>query len=298
MKDFLIKLLIAALGLTQTEAEAEVAKVESDPEAQKSLLDQHKTKIDALKQTELDNGYKKGTKEVKFAFEKDIKEKFGITSDKKGLELVEELVQTKTAGKDSPESITEDVVKKHPVYLNLENRLKTEKADVEKEWKAKLAETEKTYAKKETFKTVSEKALAEFEALKPILSEKPEIAAKQKARIIRELEGKDFQVDENGILVLGEDGKRKEDGHGNALKFGSFVKSIADDLGFEFKVADDRDSAGGDNNKQDKTGGEGGKKFTGTLPTNTQDYYNIVFDPAVPAEAKEEVKAYWSEQNK
>lgn len=297
MKEIFIRFLMASLGITKTEAEERIDQVEADAAKADDLFNLHKSKIDALKQSEHDNGYKKATKEVKFAFEKDLKEKFSIESDKKGLELVEELVASKTAGKGGETEISEDAVKKHPVYLQLETKAKTEKTELEKAHTAKLKELETAQAKKETLKTVSERAIAEFEKLNPILSENPEKAAKQKALIIKELEKGNYQVDEKGILILDEAGKRKEDAHGNALNFADHIKTVADDLGFDFKAAEDRSSSGGGQNNGNSGDQNKDKKFTGKLPTNVNEYNELIFSD-LPFDQKQEVQQHWEAQSK
>ena len=64
----------------------------------------------------LDNEYKRGVKEGLKELESTVKEKYSIDSEKLGIELIDELL----ADKSKKIKITDDDVKKHPLYLDLE----------------------------------------------------------------------------------------------------------------------------------------------------------------------------------
>jgi hypothetical protein len=70
-----------------------------------------------------DDGYKKAEGEIRTKIEKEFTEKTGFKSDKKGVELFIEYAAKKQDGGE----ITEDVIKKHPVFINAVEKLSSEK---------------------------------------------------------------------------------------------------------------------------------------------------------------------------
>lgn len=296
---FLLAYLVASQGISKTEAEEFITKLEEgDEETEKDLLNNHKARVSELKRTAFDDGHKKAAKNTLTKLEADLKEKFGIESDKQGIELVEEVVAAKAAGSESKD-ITEEDVKKSPVYLALEKEKKQAEKRFETDLQNKVKEVEEGYAKQATVKAVAEKAITQFMALNPVLAADATKAERQKALIRKQIESGSYKVEGENILILNADGSRLEDDHGNAIKFEDYVKNTADELGFEFKVADQRDSSGGGSNggagglgNQGGTGSE--KKYTGKLPTNEDEYTAILFNSALSIEQKNEVQEHWN----
>ena len=66
----------------------------------------------------LDNEYKRAEKETMTRFEKSLKDKYSVESDKEGVELVDSIISAKA----KPGKLSDDDVKKHPLYLDLESR--------------------------------------------------------------------------------------------------------------------------------------------------------------------------------
>lgn len=285
MEKLLLAFVATALGVAESEVEAKL----KDAEDASPLLELHKQKVKEQKETNFNDGYKKAEKKVKSDYEKSLKEAFGIESEKIGADLVEELKSTVTT--TTPGEITEDAIKKHPLYLAKEKEVQTVAKNVEKEWKTKLTELEQAQAKKETFKVVEQRAIAEFEKLNPVLSPDPIKAARQRELLIKELAANGYQVDGENILTLNPDGTRKEDGHGNAYKFQDLVRETADKY-FDFKVAEDRSSAGNTNQNPQATT----KKFTGQMPKTQDDYFKIVNNEDIPIDQRLEVKEAWEKQ--
>lgn len=298
LQKFILAYLGVSLGLTKTELEDKVLELETSEEARKEFFDLHKAKVSEIKKTALDDGHKKATKTALTKLESEIKEKFGIDSEKQGLELIEDVVATKAASSESKE-VTEDDVKKHPVYLALEKEKSKAEKTFDATLQAKIKEVEEGFAKKETVKTVADKAISQFMELNPVLSSDATKAEKQKALIRKQVETGNFKIEGDTILILNADGSRLEDDHGNAVKFEDYVKNTADEFGFEFKVANDRDSSGGGSNggvggdgNQGGTGSE--KKYTGKLPTNEAEYAALLFDNTLSPDQKSEVDAHWT----
>ncbi len=85
------------------------------------------------------DGFKKAKSEVLTDFEKGLKEKFGIESDKTGLELVEEVVSKKSEGGQGGD-ITEDAIKRSKVFQDMESNLKKQITTVKTEYETKINE--------------------------------------------------------------------------------------------------------------------------------------------------------------
>ena len=88
------------------------------------LLDEDAKRVEAIKKSvdtkpAFQDGFKKAKSEVFKDSEKDLKEKFGLESDKMGLELVEELVSKKSEGGQGGD-LTEDAIKRSKVFQDME----------------------------------------------------------------------------------------------------------------------------------------------------------------------------------
>lgn len=292
--DELEKFIVAYLETTLPVSKVDATKLKEDADYRKDFFEQHKVQVAKSKQ-ELDKvkdeEFEKGVRKSLSKFEKEAKEKFGVETDKKGLDLIEAILETKTSD-SKPGELTEDAIKKHPVYLALEKESTKKLREVEKAAEEKVKAKEAEYAKKETFKTVEQRAIDFLKKEGIIVSENPEKASRQLKQVVRELEKIDYQPDGENILILEPDGKRKEDEHGKAYQFEKLVKDTADSLGFDFRVAQQRSSAGHTNTNPEATG----KKFTGQMPKTQDDYFKIQFDEKIPIEQRLEVKEAWEKQ--
>jgi hypothetical protein len=275
------KLLRALLAKAYKMQDGEIDEIlnSSDDNAHdtglQTILDKDAARITALKTpkagTTFQDGYKKGKSEVLSEFEKDLKEKFDIESDAQGIELVEAVISSKVkAGK--PKDLTDDDIKRHPVYQNLEKTSKKALADKETEFTTKLTEQEKGFKKAQTFQTVGEKALTVLDSLNPVLSSNPKVAATQRKTFLDQFKGFEFEIQGDRVLVS-KDGKLLEDGHGHSMEFDALVKQNAADY-FDFKANNGGKNAGNGADDKDK----------GTPPAGGQKGYPAGFAPKTFAE--------------
>jgi len=184
-----------------------------------------------------DDGYKKGQSESLSKFERDVLTKYGIKSEKKGIELIEDIVaQYRQDNPDDPEKI-----KKSKFYLDAIEQLNKDKADFEKQKNDEFENFKKQVEREKLFGNVSEKALVIFESMKPILPTDAQKSANLKKIFINDLAGVNYEVREGNIVLLNEDNSDMTDSHGNRIKFESFVKSTAEKY-FEFEVSDPKDA--------------------------------------------------------
>lgn len=220
-----------------------------------SLLTEDAARVTILKTPKsgetYNDGYAKAKKEVLTDLENQIKTAHGIQSDKKGVELIDEIITAKSSNGGKDGEITDDVVKRHPAFIQMEKDFKKQVSDKEKELETKTKEYETSIGKISTFTNVKSKADGIFQALKPILPKNANVAQNIKNQFYKELEGYDFEQQADGSYLVSKDGKRLEDGHGHSRDFNEIIESIAGNY-FEFEENNGGANAG-NNNDKDKT---------------------------------------------
>jgi hypothetical protein len=299
--------LVITLGWTQAQAETKVPDGTEDFTAiMGDVTNAHKAKVNTQTEETLSQGFNKGKLETLTKFEDDVRLKFGVTSKKKGLELVEEIISEKTPDPANPDTIPADTIKKHPAFLDMERNLSTQLKEANANTEKKVKEVQDSYTAKEQFGKVASDALTKFRGMNPDLPAVAEAAAKQEARLIKELEasGLVFQYREGQdplILEKTPEGgtKRKEDEHGNPVKWEDVIRSTADSMGFVFKAGEERTSPGGQNPQTTPINNQpGAKKYTGAFPKNEEEYTKIITDSSIPIDQRGEVQDAWEAQNK
>lgn len=198
-----------------------------------------------------DKGYQKAQKEVMPKFESEIKKKYGYETDKVGIELIDDIVQSNKANSDIKD------VKTHPDYIKLERKLESEFIPKDKfDEISNQFETFKTNVSKEkVVGRVKEDARKVFKSLNPMLSKDPKRAANQEAEFLRKFESFDYQLQDDGNHVILAEGKRLENENYNPKQFAEFVKEKASEI-FDFA---DQGSKG--NSGVDPSGGESSGNF-------------------------------------
>lgn len=278
------------LGKTYNLPEEKVAELlnsegtEVKPEAIETLLQLDVAKVAKIKSENFENGLKKATKEVMTDFEKKVKEKYGITSEKQGDELIEEIVKAK-AGK--PGTLEEDKVKAHPLYIKLQDESAKAVQAKEAEWKGKYETFEKTVSKKETFSEILKRA-------NPLLEkfDLPKVQALKEAQLkllTDELNKFEFQKNENDFVILDESGKVVEDGHGNRTNLENLVQSIAAKYWPKLE-GKPRSGSGATNDTGDN--GQSGNQWKGKVPTNDDEFSQAIGGAKTAEERIQITEAY------
>lgn len=174
-----------------------------------------------------DDGYKKAQKEVLAKFEKDFKAKFGIESDKVGLELVADWGESLNKGDGS---ITIEKIKTHPEFLKLEKEWnETHKGELDT-IKTEFDEFKGGVERNKVLGKIRGMAEQEFLKLNPVLSDDAAKAKRQTELFLDKFNDYDYEFQDDGSVVIKDGEKRMEDSHGNRIGFGSFVKTEADRL--------------------------------------------------------------------
>jgi hypothetical protein len=288
---------VIATLLKGGEAQKEIAEIlNSDEESldDKAVLSQileaDKARVKALRTSYFDDGHKKGKGEALTAQEKKLREQYNIQDDVSGEDLITLIIESNS--KKSDKELNDDSVKRHKAYIQLQDQAKKQLEDLRKEYDEKISAQEKTFNKEKVFNSISEKALATFESLKPILSEDPQKAAKQRQILINELKGFEYEEQDGKIIILKE-GKVWEDQHGHRVELDNLVKDTAAQY-FDFRKAEeDRSSPNGGKKGEAGAGAGSGKKFSGKWPANEAEYMNILSDTSLPLADRSALQEEW-----
>lgn len=256
-------------------------------DAEQTILGWHAEHIKKVKESQKkldhDEGYGKAQREILTKFENDFKTKTGFKSDKKGVELVLDYansVQPKEG------AITDDVIKKHPLYLTLQEEKENAVKEAVATGETALNQFKTELSKKETFGKVSNKALEIFNALKPILPTDPNRRKAQEELFIERLQGFEYELQDDRI-VISKDGKIYEDAHGGRITLDKLVKDTANKY-YEFQAADPKQNAGN---------GKDGKKaepLNVVVPKTEEEYTKALFDTSKTVEERNAIKDAWA----
>lgn len=210
-------------------------------------------------------GYKKAKKEVLTELETGLKTKFAIQSDKQGLELIEAIVAEKEtlAGKGK-EQLTDDDVKKHPVYQTLESKISTKDA----EHAAALQAIKDEQKKAETFAVVRTKALSVLDGLKPVKSQNADVATNIQNLFLSSFDGYEFDTTNPDRTIVLKDGVVVEDAHGHSMVLEELVKQNAGKF-FEFQQNNGGANGGQNHQQQQQNPGGAGAYPAGVVKPKT-----------------------------
>ena len=261
------------------------------------LLDEDAKRVEAIKKSvdtkpAFQDGFKKAQGEILTKFEKDLKEKFSLESDKMGLELVEELVSKKSEGGQGGD-LTEDAIKRSKVFQDMESNLKKQITTVKTEYETKINEIQDGYKAEQTFSNVSQKALQIFNGLNPILPQNKTVADNQVKIFVNSLKDFKFDVQDERIVVMDKDGKVLEDGHGNSRSFEDIVKETASGL-FEFKANNGGSGSGNGGQGQ----GGSGSSYAGNVPKTFEELEKVMSDTSISIEDRSNIMAEYEKAQK
>ena len=235
------------------------------------------SRVTKLKE-ENDSQYKRGQKEVATKLETKLKEKYGVSSDETGVDLVDLILTTeleKVKGKGD-----EDITA-HPEYLKLKSESDRMLKAKDKEWQKKIEEIETKHTRESMFAKVKDRAFAELDNLRPILPEDAKKAQKWKEKYIEDFRSYDF-TEQDGMIVVLKDGKPLQDSHGYNKSFADLVKETAAEI-FDFQTAESRSSAA---NQQTQS------NFA--APRNEDEFIQKMREAKTPEEQAKVMESYQS----
>lgn len=253
--------------------EADLLK--ADQERVKTLQE----KVDTSKK--FDEGYNKAKKETLEKFEKKLRKDFSVKDEKlNGTDLIKHIVNTKS----EQSKLSADDVKKHPLFLELEASKTEEIEKLATEYDAKIEGLETGYQKSQTLKDLKKRAITLLDAKKPVLPKDAVAASNQKELFANIFDAYEYQKDGEKTLVL-EDGKRKEDAHGNPIYFEDLVDTTSSQY-FEFQKQ----------NKKGTPGEESGQGGGNAVPKNEEEFNKAYFEANTPEE-RQEIQDGWDAAN-
>ena len=295
------KILTGVLAKTLNLGDGEIAELIKDGEGVKEsdiiqkILDLDVQRVEKIKTSvdgkeKFQEGYKKGKEESLSKLEKQIKEKYGIQSDKLGVELVEEVISEKS----KPVETDEETVKRSKTYQDLETRLKNELKTQKETYEQQIADINFQTQREKTLSVANKKALEIFAGLEPVLPTSKQVADNQIGWFLKSMEEYEFDVQDDRIVVM-KDGKVLQDGHGNSRTFDEIVKDKAGKF-FEFKKNNGSGNDGGGGNPP--AGNPDGYPDGIQKPKNLEELTAILNDPAIDSKAKVVVAETFDKENK
>lgn len=260
------------LGEVLYEGEGEERKPREDwADSVIPLFEQKIQSIKSSTKEEKENFYKKGVKEKAQEFEQLFKDKIGYKGEK---ETFEEMLLDYAAQKP-PKGMTEDDIKKHPLYIELEQST-IPKSKYEEAINS-FEDYKKNVSRNEVLNKIKSKAWNIVEGHKPKMPENSTVAENLRNSFLSSFENFDYEFNGDQIIVL-KDGKRVEDSLGNLVTFDTLTKQNADNW-FEWNVTDARDASGNKNTP------------TGALP-DSKEAFTKAFNETTDREARVKLGQY------
>jgi hypothetical protein len=206
-----------------------------------------------------DGAYKQAHKEIMEEFEKELRGKYELETEKTGLDLIDEVVN-KFKSDDS--KLTPDKIKISDTYRNREKELKKEMKDLKDQFETEKAEILTGFQKKETWGVVSKGISKKLDEINPVLPKNPKAASNLKELFIGSFSEFEWQLDADGKPLPTKAGKRVEDNLGNEIDFDAMVTGRIPEY-FDIPAQGDKGGAGNDN--------KGGGAKTAGVPASFKD---------------------------
>lgn len=250
----------------------DIAQILLNADAERVKEIKKSASIDETKEKELrDEGYKRAEKEVMTKFETQLRKEYGNESKKQGIDLIKDIITAASKVDD----LTDEKVKKHPLYVNLETTSTQQIEELKTEHQKEIEKINSDNKRNGVLSSVKDKAKGILASLNPVISENAVIAKNREADFLAKFDGFDYEeAGDDFILINKEDGKRVENAQGHAIKLSDHAKDQAS-LYYEFKKQNPKGSPGGG-------GGEDNPPVT--VP-KTQDEYE---DAVINAKTDEE----------
>lgn len=205
-----------------------------------------------------DNGYRKAQAEVSQAWEKRIREKFGVDADLQG-DAILDAIASKHA-----EPGKQKEVKTHPEYIALEQQMRKALEEKEAEMSAQIEAVKSGFVKEQTWSQVQKSIRENVLGLNPVLpGDKAKADRMLDLFIAGNFSDLDYQPTDDGNFVPIRGGERVVNAHGHAKMLADLVKEKAADY-FDFAAQPPAGNAGNKNG----AGGGASIRFD-----SDEDYY-------------------------
>lgn len=296
-KQILKELVGTALNVPSGELTDLLEKSEDEinvDDVTKKFKDKYRENLNSFGKNQKDEGYKAGERSTSKKFEDSLKNKFSVTSDKQGDDLIEEIQEAvkKSAGnKGKGSEMSEDDIKKSDTFIKMENLYKQQVKQAQDDSQKKVTELQAEYSKKENFAKLSSWADKKLDELGYVFDEDPVRAKNQREDLIAKLN--DLETEwkgENPLLM--KEGKRLENEFGHSVEPSDYLDKIASRY-YPKKVAEKRNMPGADDKNKGKDGQQQ-QKYSGPLPKSVQDYDKMMSDTSISVEDKLAITDSWS----
>lgn len=302
-KKLLRAFLVSAYKLSDGEVDSllQESETNTDDTALAAILERDKTRVAELmkpKPGAFKDAYNKAKGEVLTELENQLKEKYKLESDLTGLELIEEAIHTQSGSKSK---LSDDEIKRHPIYQQLEKDLRKQLKEKDTEMETKVKELETNFQKNQTFADVSKDGLQLLEGLQPILPKSATVAATIKNKFVEELKAFDYEKQADGKWIVTKDSQVQKNAHGHTLYLDDLVKEKAGNY-FEFQQNNGGANAGngGAEDQSKNNSGQLDPKYPAGIvkPTTVESLYKIVNDTAIKAGDRQIVLRTWEAEQK
>jgi hypothetical protein len=250
LKDFLLEFAGRTLNKPADELADALFQMSGDnaeeikPDALDFLVSSFESHIQSIKgdvSKSFENGYGKGKAETAKQWEKRLREKAAVNSDKTGEDLIEEVISEISKKGD----LDETKVKRHAAYLSLEKQMREQIEQLQAAKEQELTQLQTKFERKERWDRAKSLIMNEFISLNPDLPKDETKKQNQINWFLKEFEALDYQFENDQILIL-EGDKRKEDTLGHAYDLKRLVREKAEPV-FEFVKQDNKGNAGNTN---------------------------------------------------
>lgn len=228
--DKILDVLASVTGISQTELKGKLLKPESE-----ELIEGFDAEVKSLIGEKIksvgEQQYKRGIREAATGLEKTLKEKFEISDNLQGNELIERIYEVSQEKKQvEPSDLEPEKIKAHPVFQEEIKRLKENaKKDVDKV-RSEYDSFKNEVQTKELKSFLYSKAVKVLKDSRANLGNAPEDEEKRIGAFKRMLNLNEFKIDGEGdekkIVVVDNEGNIKTDSNYNPIDFESYIKDL------------------------------------------------------------------------
>ena len=288
MEEILLEFAAKALNISQDEVK-QILEDESTGGLE-TLVQKDAARIKATK----DAGYKSAERKINASWEGKLQSTFGVQSDTKGPELIDEVneaIEAKEAEQKPTKEVTEAQIKKHPDYLRLEKQLQDAEKTFEEKLKNTVAEKEEAFTQRELFGEFKTFALDFIDnELKLNLSTDANRARAQKNDLMEKIEAK-FKIQKEGdsyVFIDKATDERVNNAQGYPITDKELVKNVATTY-YDPQVAEARTSSARKPDESTTT------PTAVTVPKNREEYAKYLDSDATPQEKTQVMELYHSQ---
>lgn len=163
----------------------------------------------------------RSAKEILNIKEKELAEKYGVSKTSNIIELVESIV-TQEVGKNSTKEITKEDALNHEVVKAAISKLKSERDEL----KNSIKQAEQKAVRDALMSKVRAKAKETLLSLNPVLSKDEAKKQKQINIFLSQFDSLDYQVKEDGSILVLENGKPRQDTDYNDITVSKLVNEL------------------------------------------------------------------------